>query len=482
MKNLGKIFFVLFLFCVDIFAQVKAYVDHSTVTLGDSVTYRIEVKGNDITPPQIDTLCNSDIVSSSSQQSIRFINGTLSKSYNFFYTFEPTQSCTIESVPVIVDGKTQKTQPIQIKVTNKVVQKNGDFILELKTDKKEVFVGESFDVDLVFKQKKSVQALDSKFYPPKLNGFWIKYQSKPQKTQERDYVVTTIHYKMAAQRAGELEIAPAKIKIAQRVLRRDFFDMMNSAVVWKTYFSNGIKMKVLAPPKGLKLVGDFTIDFQVDKTKVYPNEAVHGIITIKGEGNLEDIEKFNPYIQNANVFAKKPKIDEQNSVFTQEIAFVGDSDFTIPSMKLRFFNPKTKKIENLATKPIKITLLGAKKTQQNAVVVKKPTEDVAAANVVGDSADIDSSFAITWVILSFIAGIFVGGVVVYMKFGYQKQPKTKRFSYKDQKALFVKLLPYKEHKDVKEILDLLEESMYGSKTVELDMKKIKELVEKYNIA
>ncbi len=489
MKNLGKIFGLLFvaLFGAHLYAgDVEIYVDHKKVVLGDSVTVRISVFGNDVEAPQIDELCGTQIVASSSQASTQIIGTSITTHYNFIYTFEPEKSCTIDPIPVKVDGKVLTTKPVKITVTNTPAQsRDKNFILELTADKHEVFVGESFNVTLIFKQKRGAEAIDYKFYPPKLDGFWIKYQSQPKKYDQGEYIVTEIHYKMAAQREGELEITPAKIKIASRDMTKDYWNSFAPSIKWRTYYSNPIKMKVYAPPKGIKLVGNFKIYLSVDKHEVHPSEAVNLVITIKGEGNLEDIEKFKPYIPEASVFEEEPKIDEQNGVFTQKIAIVADSNYTIPSFTLRYFDPKTKKIETISTKPVEITVIGAKKEQKPLVV--KRSSDTAAHSFDASSAEspkeatIESSFAITWMILSFIAGMFMGALMVFAKFYTSNTKRLKRMNTDDKRMLFIKLLPYKEHEDVKELLAMLEEALYGRKKVAIDKKRLKEIIKKYNI-
>ena len=205
-------------------------------------------------------------------------------------------------------------------------------------------------------------------------------------------------------------------------------------------------------------------------------------MTIKGEGNIEDLDPFKPYIPNANVFDEKPKIDEKNGIFSQKIAFVADSNFTIPSFGIRYFDPKTKKIVNKSTDPVAITVIGAR-AQEQTLEIKKTDEKSAAAVSTHASrgSTIDSSFAITWVILSFIAGVFVGGILVFFKFYVSTQKRLKRFSFDDKKALFIKLLPYKDHKDVKAVLDMLEDALYGEKKGDIEKEKIKEVIKKYNI-
>ncbi len=481
MKNLGRIVYICILLTVTLFGRVDVSVNHHSVMRGESVTVRISVFGEEIEPPTVDTLCGSDIVSTSSQQSIQIINGHITKNYSFTYTFEPEKSCTIEPISIKVDGKIEKTKPIKITVTDTPQRtKDANFLLELRANKKEAFVGESFDVTLVFKQKRGAEAIDSKFYPPKLDGFWIKHQSEPKKSVDGEYVVTTIHYKMAAQREGDLKITPAKIKIAMRDLTKDYWNNFAPAIKWKTYYSNAIEMKVYAPPKGVKLVGSFDIRLSVDKTSVHPNEAVNAVITIKGDGNIEDLEAFKPYIPHANVFEEKPVINQENGVFTQKIAFVADESFTIPAFSIRFFDPKTKKIETKSTKVVHIEVIGSKQRKKE-LVIKKGSEDTALGSAKSEETHIATSFAITWMVLSFFAGAFMGGMLVFLKLHPSTKKRLRRLSTDDKRVLFIKLLPYKDHRDVKELLDQLENVLYGKNDTTIDKGKIKEIINKYNI-
>ena len=483
MKNLGKIIILIF-FSALLNASIESFVDHKTVTLGDSVSFRIEVKGNDITPPNIDTLCGVDVTGTSTQQSIQIINGSITKSYSYIYTFEPTQDCTIEPVPVKVDGEIQRTKPIKIKVTTQPQNdKNSDFTLKLSTDKKEVFVGETFYVTLTFRQRLGANAIDSKFFPPKLDGFWIKSESQPQKSSDGEFVTTKVRYKMAAQREGVLHIKPAKMKIAVRIMNRGYWDTLMPSIKWKTYYSNALEIKVKAPPAGIKLVGDFDINVKTDKTVIHPNEALNCEIIIKGSGNIEDIEVFKPYIQNANVFEEKPILDQKNGIFKEKIAFVADSDFDIPSFFIRYFNPKTKKIETKKTKPIHITVKGGVKKKEHFVIKKQPQQEKTAKVQNSSTSNIDSSFAITWIIVSFFAGLIMGALSVYFLLLKSKIDfsKKRRYDIKDPKMLFVKLLPYKDDKEVKEILDILEENIYGNNKRKIDKKQLKEILKRYDI-
>ena len=295
MKNHGNFLIILTLLLLPLhvaMAGVIAKVDYSTVEVGDMVTYSLELSGDDISRPKILRICDSDVISTSSQTSMQVINGDFTKSYILSYKFLPQKSCTIKPVPIEINGAKELSNPVEVTVKKVTGAKDKEFELVLKTPKKSVYVGESFDVTLLFKQKPNSRAVDSKFIPPELKGFWVKAESKPQRYQDGIYAVTKITYTLAAQRVGKLKISKAQMRIASRVNVRDNFGFFNSNIRWKTYFSNELDVDVKALPAGVSLVGDFSILASVDKESVAANEAVNLNIKVLGNGNLEDIESF----------------------------------------------------------------------------------------------------------------------------------------------------------------------------------------------
>ena len=52
---------------------------------------------------------------------------------------------------------------------------------------------------------------------------------------------------------------------------------------------------------------------------------------------------------------------------------------------------------------------------------------------------------------------------------------------KEPKILFMKLLPYKSDKEVQEILDMLEKNIYSDTKIEIDKKRVKDIILKYEL-
>jgi len=471
MKNLGKIALLILLFPFALFGDIRASLDSTTVELGDMVTFNLKISGDDIQKPIIHSLCDSDIISTGSQTSIEIINGSYQKSYVLSYKFLPQKSCVIKPIEIEIDKKIEKSNSVNLTVKAVVASKDSLFKLTLQSDKKEVFVGESFEMTLLFKQKQGAEAVDSKFVPPVMKGFWIKNEAKPTRHQEGNYVITKIVYTIAAQREGELKVTKAQMRIASRS-KSDRWNSFLSGIKWKTYFSNELNMVVKPLPSGVKLIGDFTISAEVDKNEINANEAVNIEIRVNGVGNLEDIKSFKPSIAGVSVFDEKISIDKTK--LTQKLAFVGEDSFTIPTFSIKYFDLKTKEIKTISTKEIKIKVKNPKKKEN--LVIKRETQ-TQIANETGASNNISTIYIIIALLIGFIIGILV---MIFKPWElFKKERKT--ISLKNPKTLLIKLLPFKDNKDVGEIINILEKNIYYGDSVELDKKKVKIIIEKYGI-
>lgn len=273
-----------------------------------------------------------------------------------------------------------------------------------------------------------------------------------------------------------MKIAPAQISIASRSSSRDIWGSFAPQIKWRSYFSNELNITAKPIPMGESLVGEFTISAQADKVQINPNEAVNVHLQINGSGNLEDIKSFKPYIKDVSVFEEKINID--GFQLTQKLAMVGDSDFIIPPFELSFFNPKTEKVETVSTKEIKIAVSGEK--VESELKIKRDETQVKEQVEVELVEVVQSSLTTVWISLIFILGIVFGIIVMLLK-PWTLFKREKGINIKDEKILLVKLLPFKDDKQVQEILDILENNIYSEDKKSVDKKLLKELLNRYEI-
>ena len=478
MRYLGRVFFIFFISQQAIYADVVANVDNTHVGFGEVVTYNLILNGEDIKKPDIYTLCGEDVVGTGSSTSINVINGAYKKSYVLSYKFVPKKSCVIEAISLDIDGKTHTTKPIDIVVEKFVASKNDDFSLTISASKNEVYVGEAIELTLLFKQKKSAKVVDNKFVNPEFKGFWVKGEPKQEVVNDAEYINTKVIYNIAPQREGVLEITPASIAIASRQNTQNYYGGFFPEVKWKTYFSNDLNITSKVVPSDVDVVGDIEIYASVDKSQVNPNEAVNVTIKVKGKANLEDIKPFKPYIDGVSIFDEKIVI--KDDLLSQKITFVADRSFTIPAFSLRVFNPITEKTKLVSTSEIMIQVNHAKVKPEEELTIKreekpKVDEEKVVSQVKGFK-DLD----IFWTSAIFFLGLVLGILLMILKplISFKNE---KKFDSKNHKMLLVKLMPFENNADVKELMSVLEANVYKNEKIKIDTKKIKEIVKKYEI-
>jgi len=351
------------------------------------------------------------------------------------------------------------------------VKAEEDYSLTLHSIKKEVYVGEPFDVTLLFKQRKDAEPVDSEFTSPKFSGFWMKRESKPEKTQEGDYDIIKIVYTLAAQRVGDLKISSAKIRIASRITIRNSEGVSVSKVQNTTYFSNELNIKAKALAEGVDLVGDFSITAKVNGLEVNAKEPLHLSIEIVGEGNIEDINIATPPIVGVNIFEEEAILS--GNKLTQKVTFVAENDFTIPSYILSYFDIKSQEIKTIATKELKIKVKNATPIQE--LVIKEADEETA--DTILEAQNFFSGF---WVLAIYILGLLSGMMIMLYK-PWSFLAKEKTASIKKPKTLLWKLLPFHTDKKVDAIINALEKNIYSNNAEDIDKKVLKEIIKKYKI-
>ena len=352
------------------------------------------------------------------------------------------------------------------------VNSETDYSLKLQSTKKEVYVGEPFEVTLLFKQRRDAEPVDSEFTSPKFSGFWIKSESKPQKMQEGDYDITKIVYKVAAQRVGNLKVSAAKIRIATRVHTKNSEGLSVSKVQNTTYFSNELNIEANALVNGVDLVGDFSISARVEKSKVEVKEALHLTLEVLGEGNIEDISILTPSLLGVNVFEDEAVINANK--LTQKVTFVAENDFTIPPYVLSYLDIKSQKIKTIATQEITVKVKNAKAIQE--LILKEAGEET-----LDKTLSTQNFFSDFWIATAYIVGLLSGVLLMIYK-PWNLLAKEKRASVKKPKTLLWKLLPYNSDKKVDDIINALERNIYLNNGEDIDKKVLKEIIEKYKIS
>lgn len=363
--------------------------------MGDTFSYRITLENGsgDIIPPNLGDF--TVIFGPARSSNYRLINGQQSSTLTLTYTMRPRKvgKFTIGSGKVVIDGKTLKTQPIEVEVfaqgSTKPMQtqssgkqksnikpetsdgsENLQVIISL--NKSNVFVGEQIVAQYILLTRYSnIDISETKLPSP--SGFWTE-DVKGDPAWERNYeMIDGVPYRKAVlktqilipQRAGKLTIDPIEIKA---LVNRSIFNRGTEySVKSKSPVINVKAHPGKAPTSYNGAVGELKYNVDVNRNEIDANEAIELKISISGIGNLSLISEPNIQFP-ADFEVYDPEINDRTSVsesgisgsrtFQYLIIPRYPGDYEIPKFDFTFFSPRKGKYITKSAGPYIIKVNG----------------------------------------------------------------------------------------------------------------------------
>ncbi|MEA3513517.1 MAG: BatD family protein [Campylobacterota bacterium] len=437
--NLGKITTILVALFIPylLVANVKLTAPSSFYS-GDDVVFQIKAEGSNVELPNIKDIDGFVVQNAGTSTQTSIINGIRTQSKSKKYAFKPTKDVVIPPIEVKIDGKIYKTKQQNIKKL-KVNKTNSPYYdLTISIDKTDVYLAQELRFKLKFKYRKDLQIVDLNFEKPIFENFWVKeLQTNQKQKQVGDYVEQDINYVLFPQKSGELKIEPLRIDVVVLDNRAQnpysFFAQQNTKTI--PVYSNEINLNVKELPKGVDLIGDFKISATIDKNSVNQGDGVSYKLEIKGFGNIDDIKEYKLDIPDVTIYENRSKKEykitngKYGGTFSKTYSIVSQNDFTIPSIKLNYFNNDTKKVETIKTKEYKIKVNGVKKEKNKLQV--KDTNHLETKKVIETTAEKTKIKVIETTdnqkIVFFFIGLVVGIVIIllYILFKNKKINQTK---------------------------------------------------------
>jgi hypothetical protein len=468
MKSPGSLVF-LWLLGAALHASVTASLDTNLAKKGEAVTLMLRVEGKKITMPSIGSICGVRVESHERRTVLESSEGAFQKAEIYSFKFRPSADCVIEPIAVEVDGTESFSQPLRLKVDGDSSKEDTGVAVKLRSSKKELYVGEPFELELIVRKPETEKMVVSTA-APEMEHLWIKKVFKTDYMKEGGYSVATTRYLLAPQQAGSLRIYPAEVKVASGHKSIDAWGNARRERSWESFYSNALELKVKPLPENVDLVGYFSIELAVDTNEVKAKEPLTAELTVRGMGNFEDIPAFKPLINGVELFGAEP-ILETNGEGTKEswhqkLTFIGERSFTIPPVILDYFDPKEKRVKRVQTQPIAIHVTGA---------------NIEAAPI--KSADVQQSRGLTmgWAVMIYLFGA-LSTVVFYLlpwRRWLERVSEPRQIREGDDRRALMILLMHREKPDVQEIIEKLEERLYGGKEVAIDKKELKRVLKRY---
>ena len=497
LKMIGKLFLTLFTIHYSLFtllsaASVEATVDTQEVVKGNPVQLNIKAVGKAVAFPRINQINGMNVTSTGTSKSSSMSitsSGMVSETYTVKkYVFVPDRDMTIPAYTVNISGKKYKTKPIEIKVVQSqapTVQKNAKFSFVLKSDKKSVYVGETFVMTLYISVSNDLRGVQiGNFVEPTSNDFFIKaidgqkeYQTKDASVIEKQYIVT-------AKKEGNFTIGSASAKLGQvDRSRQDIFGRYG--IRWSNIVSNTLDIEVKVQEKESDLVGDFSLDAKIDSQKVKANKPVNLTIKIEGKGNLEDFEFPKYEIDGVTIYSDKAKVQSHLagtafvSTYTKSFAFIAEEDFTIPKRSISVYNPNTKETKVLEVASYHVNVEGKKVSTKQATSNSTENKETQADKIkeINVEKKIELKSVVPWwmLVLAFVLGM----LTLYLLQVLPRLWQRKERNYKDSDALKILYSHISEDKAVEEMVRKLYAKKSGDKSVQIDKKELKEMLERF---
>ena len=392
----------------------------------------LNAKGSSFSEPNITDFQVLSGPNTSSSSSIQWVNGKMSQSTTYTYTFilmaDHEGKFTIPSATIKSGSKTYQSNPITIEVVagSRPSASNGsqggqqgggsapatttnpdlssdDLFVAITVDKKKLYQGQYLVATIkLYIRNKDVSGFEDVKFPP-FTGFWSSDLEAPQQIELlRENVNGQIYNTgllkkvlLMPQRSGELIIDPMEITVLSRTRVRsnnpfdDFFGGSYRTTPYKLA-SKPVKINVDPLPAGKPAdfsggVGNFTLNASVDKTEVKANEAVTLKLKVSGTGNLKfinnikvdfppDIDVYDPKTTQ-NI---KTDASGMSGSVTFDYLFIPRyaGNYRIAPITFSYFDTKTKTYKTLTTQEFNINVeKGNGETEANSGVVQALTKE-----------------------------------------------------------------------------------------------------------
>lgn len=432
---LKRLFMAVMLVCGFVISQAQSVSFTASakkvVSVGERfrLIYSLNAEGENFVPPYLNDFSVLSGPSTSSSSSVQIMNGQITQSVSLSYTYvleaAKEGKFTIKPAQVNVDGKTYKSNSIEIEVVKgSAPQQQGggqqqsqqqaqrsntgdvsddDLFVRVALNKTNVYEGEPIVATLkVYVRSESGTQLsnfkDYKF--PSFQGFYSQVIEEPKQISlDREALNGKVYdaglFKkvlLYPQKSGKITIDPFELECIylKRVARPSFFDNGYREFSKKVSSSaTTVNIKALpdnAPASFGGAVGSFGLSVKLSKNKVKANESISLTAKITGTGNLKlaeigkvefpaDFETYDPKM-NSDI---KNSASGSSGFKSWEYLVIPRhaGTYKLPAVKFSYFDTQTGRYKELSSEDFDITVeKGAGGDAGPAVVQGFTKEDI----------------------------------------------------------------------------------------------------------
>ncbi len=387
--------------------------DRQKATLVDSVRLEVSIAGTrqGDAAPIITGLEPFTVSRGGTASRVQIVNGQMDATvtHTFFLQPKQTGTFTIGPAQVEIDGRSLSSNRVTLTVTapSPTTGKRRDPVfIESELSADNIFTAEQ--VFFTLKLHHRVHIGDLRLGLPTIDHITFKQLGQPRDYQTKiggvDYGVVEIRYVLTAARAGVYSVGPARMSMTvRRRKRRSSLDGLFDSPLFGNPFSSrdDRHLTVVTQPPALTVrplpikdqpadfsgvVGRFEMQSTLTPNRLPAGESATLTVRVSGRGNvnrLPDIEL--PDTPFARVYGDQPVLETQDDANgsggskTMKWALVPNKAgrFTLPQLRLSYFDPTTERYQTLQTALHTLTVLPG--TSQSAAAAPAPPGAAAKA-------------------------------------------------------------------------------------------------------
>lgn len=326
---------------------------------------------------------------------------------------------------------------------------------KLETTKEKLYLNETIKATLTLSVPKNIMLDEMDMDEFRIYDFWMKEFKRHRPVETNTTWVYAIECLLEPKSPGVFTLPVHTAYISNSRIRR--------VVRREKVQSNELNITVLPLFENLSIQGSYNIEAAVDKTNVQANKPLNYKVKITGSGNLKDIAPFKLDLKKQLVFADQPRIDAAfkesayEGEFVQKFSILADQSFTIPSLKLTYFNIQTKSVETVSSEPFFIEVKGENPAYRDHYSLKY---------IFGA--------------LGIVIGVLL--IKLWKRFPIRRQKYDTPMAHqilkaKTDKELYDLLLPYSKQETLLPIMKQLEENLFFQGHHKIDLSELARYVE-----
>jgi len=376
---------------------VSLHVDRSSVTQNDAIKMTIKISGSQsAVTPRVAGLQNFRVESGGTSSNFSMVNGQVSSSIDQTYYLYPKREGKFTIGPAVVplNGKNYRSNAVTITVSKQASdaaqQSHQPVFVTASVSDTNAYVGQTIFYTVKFYYSVSVRDLG--IVLPEGQGFLLKQVSKPSEynsnVKGKQYKVIEILHALTTEKTGTFNIPPTvmKMNVLQRQQSRhghSLFDNFFTSTRPHSVQSQPIKLTISPLPEANQpanftgLVGEFTINANLDPHRIEAGESTTLSLQISGTGNVQLIPDISvPDMDNIKVYSDKPEItiNETSAGFTGQknmkwaLVPQKEGNYDIGPFSISFFSTEKDQYKTVSTQKMNLVVTpGKQRTSETQI-------------------------------------------------------------------------------------------------------------------